>query len=130
MDTIKRRLANQMASSVQFVKGIETCYREGARIFVEVGPKRALMALADSILDDKDDVICFSTNHPKRGGVRSFHDAMCAFYAAGVPRPESLLAARGSGSPPVTEIATARTAVAASPSLEHDFFARSNPDHE
>jgi len=68
MDTIKRRLADQMASSVQFVKGVETCYREGARIFVEVGPKRALMALAESILEDKDDVICFSTNHPKRGG--------------------------------------------------------------
>ncbi len=92
METIKRRLADQMASSVQFVKGVETCYREGARLFVEVGPKRALMALADSILEDKDDVVCFSTNHPKRGGVRSFHDAMCGFYAAGVPCPEQLVA--------------------------------------
>jgi len=60
MDIIRRRLADQMASSVQFVKGIETCYREGARIFVEVGPKRALMALAESILDDKNDVICLA----------------------------------------------------------------------
>jgi 3-oxoacyl-(acyl-carrier-protein) synthase/NAD(P)-dependent dehydrogenase (short-subunit alcohol dehydrogenase family)/acyl carrier protein len=111
MDTIKRRLADQMASSVQFVKGIETCYREGARIFVEVGPKRALMALADSILEDKDDVICFSTNHPKRGGVRSFHEAMCGFYAAGIPRPESLLAAVAAPQP-AAEIATARTASA------------------
>ena len=105
MDTIRRRLADQMASSVQFVKGVETCYREGARIFVEVGPKRALMALADSILEDKDDVICFSTNHPKRGGVRSFHDAMCGFYAAGIPRPEDLVAALA-GTPPATATAT------------------------
>jgi acyl transferase domain-containing protein/acyl carrier protein/NAD(P)-dependent dehydrogenase (short-subunit alcohol dehydrogenase family) len=93
METIKRRLAEQMASSVQFVKGVETCYREGARIFVEVGPKRALQALAESILEDKDDVITLSTNHPKRGGVRSFHDAMCGLYAAGIPQPQALLAA-------------------------------------
>jgi 3-oxoacyl-(acyl-carrier-protein) synthase len=106
MDTIKRRLADQMASSVQFVKGVETCYREGARIFVEVGPKRALMALAESILEDKGDVICFSTNHPKRGGVRSFHEAMCGFYAAGIPRPENLLAAVAATQPD-PEIASA-----------------------
>jgi 3-oxoacyl-(acyl-carrier-protein) synthase len=90
METIRRRLAEQMASSVQFVKGVETCYREGARIFVEVGPKRALQALAENILEDKPDVLCLSTNHPKRGGVRSFHDAMCGLYAAGIPRPEHL----------------------------------------
>jgi acyl transferase domain-containing protein/NAD(P)-dependent dehydrogenase (short-subunit alcohol dehydrogenase family)/acyl carrier protein len=90
METIRRRLADQMASSVQFVKGIETCYREGARVFLEVGPKRALQALTENILDDKPDVLCLSTNHPKRGGVRSFHDAMCGLYAAGIPRPEQL----------------------------------------
>jgi len=90
MELIRRRLADQMASSVQFVKGIETCYREGARIFVEVGPKRALQALAENVLEDKHDVLCLSTNHPKRGGVRSFHDAMCCLYAAGIPRPELL----------------------------------------
>jgi acyl transferase domain-containing protein/acyl carrier protein/NAD(P)-dependent dehydrogenase (short-subunit alcohol dehydrogenase family) len=90
MEAIRRRLADQMASSVQFVKGVETCYREGARIFLEVGPKRALQALAENILDDKSDVLCLSTNHPKRGGVRSFHDAMCGLYAAGIPRPEQL----------------------------------------
>ena len=90
METIRRRLADQMASSVQFVKGVETCYREGARIFVEVGPKRALQALAENNLEDKPDILCLSTNHPKRGGVRSFHDAMCGLYAAGIPRPEQL----------------------------------------
>jgi acyl transferase domain-containing protein/NAD(P)-dependent dehydrogenase (short-subunit alcohol dehydrogenase family)/acyl carrier protein len=90
VERIRRRLADQMASSVQFVKGVETCYREGARIFLEVGPKRALQALAENILEDKPDILCLSTNHPKRGGVRSFHDAMCGLYAAGIPRPEQL----------------------------------------
>ena len=116
MDTIRRRLADQMASSVQFVKGIETCYREGARVFVEVGPKRALMALAESILDDKDDVICFATNHPKRGGIRSFHDAMCGFYAAGIPRPENLLAALA-GTRPDPQTVVATPVAATSPSF-------------
>jgi acyl transferase domain-containing protein/NAD(P)-dependent dehydrogenase (short-subunit alcohol dehydrogenase family) len=111
MDIIKRRLADQMASSVQFVKGVETCYREGARIFVEVGPKRALMALAESILEDKHDVICFSTNHPKRGGVRSFHEAMCGFYAAGIPRPEDLVAALAGTQPEPVARAAAEPAV-------------------
>src|SRR5678816_3388729 len=35
-------LARQVASPVQFVRGLETLYAEGARVFVEVGPKRAL----------------------------------------------------------------------------------------
>jgi len=119
MDTIKRRLADQMASSVQFVKGVETCYRKGARIFVEVGPKRALMALAESILEDKDDVICFSTNHPKRGGVRSFHEAMCGFYAAGIPRPEDLLAAVAATQPDPVARAAAAPVQASIPTSSH-----------
>ena len=38
-------LAQQVASPVQFVKGLETLYDAGARVFVEVGPKRALAGL-------------------------------------------------------------------------------------
>jgi len=41
---------------------------KGRAFSSEVGPKRALMALAESILEDKDDVICFSTNHPSAAG--------------------------------------------------------------
>ena len=35
-------LARQIASPVQFVKGLHTLYDAGARVFVETGPKRAL----------------------------------------------------------------------------------------
>jgi acyl transferase domain-containing protein len=35
-------LARQVASPVQFVKGLRTLYAAGARVFVEVGPKKAL----------------------------------------------------------------------------------------
>ncbi len=129
MDVIRRRLADQMASSVQFVKGIETCYREGARIFVEIGPKRALMALTESILEDKDDVICLATNHPKRGGIRSFHDAMCGFYAAGIPRPENL-AGRSCRDAARTRDRQRKHHGRQPGRRKPDFFAGSNPDHE
>ncbi|HET8823490.1 MAG TPA: type I polyketide synthase, partial [Terriglobales bacterium] len=35
-------LAQQVASPVQFIKGLQTLYVAGARVFVEVGPKKAL----------------------------------------------------------------------------------------
>src|SRR4030095_1863774 len=43
-------LARQVASPVQFVKGLEALYAGGARVFVEVGPKRALQAFAHHVL--------------------------------------------------------------------------------
>ncbi len=43
-------LAKQVASPVQFVKGLHTLYEAGARIFVEVGPKKALQGFAENVL--------------------------------------------------------------------------------
>jgi len=76
-------LAAQVSSPVQFVQGINTLYEAGARIFVEVGPKRVLSSLAVDILKEKEDVLIFSTNHPRKGGLLSFHEALCRLYAAG-----------------------------------------------
>ena len=45
-------LARQVASPVQFVKGLRTLYDAGARVFVEVGPKRALQGFASDVLGD------------------------------------------------------------------------------
>ncbi|MCA9952736.1 MAG: type I polyketide synthase, partial [Anaerolineales bacterium] len=42
VDEIKDILQKQIASPVQWVKGLETLYANGVRTFVEVGPKRAL----------------------------------------------------------------------------------------
>jgi len=80
-------LAAQVASPVQFVQGITTLYEEGARIFVEIGPKRVLSSLASDILKDRTDVTILSTNHPRKGGLLSFHEALCRLYAAGVTAP-------------------------------------------
>src|SRR5208337_2468213 len=43
-------LAQQVAAPVQFVKGLHTLYGAGARIFVEVGPKKALQGFAEDVL--------------------------------------------------------------------------------
>ena len=46
-------LAQQVASPVQFVKGLQTLYDAGARVFVEVGPKKALQGFVDDVLGDR-----------------------------------------------------------------------------
>ncbi|MBI3183216.1 MAG: SDR family oxidoreductase [Myxococcales bacterium] len=92
LEGMRQRLARQLASPVQFVKGLETLYREGARLFVEVGPKRVLQGFAENVLGDREGVLCLSTNHPKRGDLAAFHDALCGIHSAGLP--ELLEAAR------------------------------------
>ncbi len=76
-------LARQVASPVQFVKGLRTLYDEGARVFVEVGPKRALQGFASDVLGD-DEVLSLATNHPKPGDIASFNGALCGLWAAGL----------------------------------------------
>ena len=75
-------LARQVASPVQFVTGLRTLYREGARVMIEVGPKKALQGFTDDVLGDE--VVSLFTNHPKVGDVVSFNQALCGLYAAGL----------------------------------------------
>ena len=79
-------LAKQVASPVQFIKGLQTLYAAGARIFVEVGPKKALQGFAEDVLGDRGDVASLFTNHPKFGDIASFNQALCGLYAAGLGR--------------------------------------------
>ena len=78
-------LGRQVASPVQFVKGLQTLYDAGARVLVETGPKRALWGFAADVLGD--DVMTLFTNHPKVGDLPSFNQALCGLYAAGVGAP-------------------------------------------
>ena len=73
-------LARQVASPVQFVKGLRTLYDAGARVFVEVGPKHALRGFAADVLGE-DEVMALASNHPKPGDVPSFNNALCGLYA-------------------------------------------------
>ncbi|MDH3706590.1 MAG: acyltransferase domain-containing protein, partial [Acidimicrobiia bacterium] len=77
-------LTRQVASPVQFIEGLRTLYDAGARVFVEVGPKRALHGFVQDVLGDEPDVVALFTNHPKAGDVVSFNQALCGLYAAGL----------------------------------------------
>jgi acyl transferase domain-containing protein len=79
-------LAQQVAAPVQFVKGLHTLYDAGARVFVEVGPKKALQGFAEDVLGTKGDVVSLFTNHPKIGDIPAFNQALCCLYAAGLGR--------------------------------------------
>jgi acyl transferase domain-containing protein/acyl carrier protein/NAD(P)-dependent dehydrogenase (short-subunit alcohol dehydrogenase family) len=79
-------LSKQVAAPVQFVKGLRTLYDAGARVFVEVGPKKALQGFAEDVLGPKGDVVSLFTNHPKTGDIPSFNQALCGLYAAGLGR--------------------------------------------
>jgi len=83
-EAILGKLAPQMASAVEWTKQIETMYEGGARIFVEVGPKRALTVFAGQILEDKPHLAVMS-NHPKQGGIASLLQAMGMLALAGRP---------------------------------------------
>ena len=84
VETMLDMLGRQVASPVQFVKGLHTLYDAGARVFVEVGPKRALHGFVEDVLGGYDDVLSLFTNHPKLGDVASVNQALCGLWAAGV----------------------------------------------
>ena len=79
-------LTQQVASPVQFIKGLRTLYDAGARVFIEVGPKKALQGFAEDVLGGHSDVLSLFTNHPKVGDIVAFSQALCGLYAAGLGR--------------------------------------------
>ncbi len=97
-------LAQQVAAPVQFVKGLRTLYDAGARVFVEVGPKKALQGFAEDVLGSDPDVFSLFTNHPKLDDLTAFNQALCGLYAAGLGT-----------APAVREVAPESTVAAASP---------------
>jgi acyl transferase domain-containing protein/NAD(P)-dependent dehydrogenase (short-subunit alcohol dehydrogenase family) len=105
-------LSQQVASPVQFVKGLRTLYEAGARVFVEVGPKKALQGFVDDVLGDRGDVVALFTNHPKVGDVAAFNQALCGLYAAGLGRGTSAAAPREALTPPLESAAVVLTAPA------------------
>ena len=88
-EAVLAKLAPQMANAVEWTAQMETMYASGARLFVEVGPKRALALFAEQILEGRPMVVA-NTNHPKAGGIASFHAALAIHALAGrIPRMPS-----------------------------------------
>ena len=86
-DTMLDYLGKQVASPVQFVRGLRTLYDAGARVFVEVGPKKALHGFVEDVLGEHDDVLALYTNHPKLADEAAFNQALCGLYASGLGAP-------------------------------------------
>jgi malonyl CoA-acyl carrier protein transacylase len=83
-EEIVELLSKQVAAPVEWVDQVERMYADGARIFVEVGPKRALAGFIATILRRRPHRVV-NTNHPKVGGERSLRDALAGLVALGFP---------------------------------------------
>ena len=53
---VKQRMTEHLVQPVEFVAQIEAMYADGARIFVEIGPKAVLARLVSRVLDRRDHV--------------------------------------------------------------------------
>jgi malonyl CoA-acyl carrier protein transacylase len=83
-DEIRDLLAEQVAAPVEWVTQIERMYEDGARTFVEVGPKSALTTFTESIIGRDRDYVAVHTNHPKEGGTVSLYRALGRLWSEGV----------------------------------------------
>lgn len=86
-------LAKQVAAPVEWTAQMERMYEDGARVFVECGPKRALTGFTVAILKKRPHRALY-TNHPKTGEIRSFMDTLAGLIALGFPvsaAPESAI---------------------------------------
>ncbi|HET8681425.1 MAG TPA: acyltransferase domain-containing protein, partial [Micromonosporaceae bacterium] len=101
VETVLDLLGRQVAAPVQFVDGLRTLYDAGARVFVEVGPKRALHGFVADVLGHHDDVVALFTNHPKLDDEVAFNRALCGLYAAGLGLPAPTPVATVDVIPPV-----------------------------
>ncbi|MEE2750665.1 MAG: beta-ketoacyl synthase N-terminal-like domain-containing protein, partial [Myxococcota bacterium] len=77
-------LARQVAAPVEWTAQMERMYADGARVFVECGPKRALTGFTVAILKNRPHRALY-TNQPKFGGIRSFRDALAGLMTLGFP---------------------------------------------
>jgi len=96
-------LGKQVSSPVQFVKGLNTLYDAGGRLFVEVGPKRVLYGFVEDVLGMRDGAHTLFTNHPRIGEAASANLALCGLYAAGLGTGQAK-AEVGAGGPTALQV--------------------------
>ncbi len=73
-----------MIRPVQFANEIEAMYNAGARIFIEVGPRRVLTNLTQQILRERPN-LTLSLDVPDRSGLLQLHHVLGQLAAHGVP---------------------------------------------
>jgi acyl transferase domain-containing protein/NAD(P)H-dependent flavin oxidoreductase YrpB (nitropropane dioxygenase family)/NAD(P)-dependent dehydrogenase (short-subunit alcohol dehydrogenase family) len=111
---IAERLGEHLASPVRFTETIETLYKNGSRVFVEVGPGSVLSPMVGAILDGRPH-LAVSCDAPERPGIPTLLQALARLAVAGVAiRPVRLTVDRdarrldldqlphGDGTPPLS----------------------------
>ncbi|MGO9917297.1 MAG: beta-ketoacyl synthase N-terminal-like domain-containing protein, partial [Isosphaeraceae bacterium] len=92
---IAGRLGDHLALPVRFADMIAAMYRDGARVFVEVGPGSVLTTLVDSNLAEEPH-LAIACDVAGSSGLRSWLRAIARLVTAGVPlRLERLTRGRG-----------------------------------
>ena len=91
-DSLRLRLAKQLACPVDFADMIQRMYQDGVRFFLEVGPQRVLQRLVRQCLPDVNDVLVLAIDTGAADSWNGVLHSLAALYAAGYYRlSESLL---------------------------------------
>jgi polyketide-type polyunsaturated fatty acid synthase PfaA len=82
---IQENLKKQLVKPVLFQDCIETAYKTGSRIFVEIGPGQVLKGLADSCLSQKDNIITISVDSTSDDSMLHLETALVSLAVLGLP---------------------------------------------
>jgi acyl transferase domain-containing protein/NAD(P)-dependent dehydrogenase (short-subunit alcohol dehydrogenase family)/acyl carrier protein len=85
-DQARKLLGAQLSQPVNFIDNIQSLYRDGARTFLEVGPKAVLTHLAKQVLSDKP-IHCLAVDRSagRNSGLMDLAVVLAALAALGYP---------------------------------------------
>ncbi|MDR3636531.1 MAG: polyketide synthase dehydratase domain-containing protein, partial [Isosphaeraceae bacterium] len=92
-DAVRALAVDQWARRVEFRDTIEAMYRDGARIFVEVGTRGNLTGFVEDTLRGRPH-FAVAANLPRRSGLTQLNHLVASLFAQGVPLRADLLYAR------------------------------------
>ncbi len=90
---LRRLMIDQWAEPIRFRETIETMHAEGARLFLEVGPRGNLTGFVEDILAGRD-YAAIPLDLPSRGGLEQLLHALARLCAHGVTPDTTPLFAR------------------------------------
>lgn len=76
-------LGAQLAQPVEWVREVEAMYRDGARVFVEVGPRAVLGGLVSRILAEREHLVV-ALDQQGKPGLNQFLNGLAALASEGV----------------------------------------------
>ncbi|MBI1353691.1 MAG: acyltransferase domain-containing protein [Acidobacteria bacterium] len=82
-ESILEQVTQTFSRPLLFRQTVEQMYADGARIFIEAGPRGNLTAFIDDILRGKPHVAA-PVDHFRRDGISGLHHALAMLFAAGV----------------------------------------------